>query len=200
MKIIGSHYSGDCSWIPQETDDYFIFDRTECGLDPKKVRKVPNIGNADYDRLTYLIENYEALPDVFLLIKTNLFKFITIPEFQQVKNNTFFTPLLTYTHKTYMPICRYRNGIYEEINNSWYVPAFTTCFPTYNDWAREFGFPTPEYLSFAPGGNYILTRDTVHKHPKSLYSKLRDSLSYCQLPAEAQFCERTYYTLWNTPK
>ena len=196
MKIIGSHFKGDCSWIPEETKDYFIFDRSDCGLDPKKVRKVPNIGNADYDRLTYLVENYDNLPDVFLLIKTNLFKFITRAEFDEIKNNKIFTPLLTLTHKTYMPICYYENGIYHELNNSWYVPAFETKFATYNEWARELGFPTPEYLPFAPGGNYILTRDTVRKHPKKLYEKMKDMLSYSPLPAEAQFCERSYYILW----
>jgi len=195
MKIIASNYGADCSWIPKETDDYFIYDRTGCGL-PNSVR-VPNIGNADYDRLTYIIDNYDNLPEVFILTKSNLFKYITREEFDLVKNNKTFTPLLTQHHKTYEPVCRYVDGMYEETNNSWYVAQFESRYSTYNEWAEELGLPTPEYLRFAPGGNYIVTKEVIHFHPKELYVKIRDMLGYTQLPAEAQFVERTYFTLWS---
>lgn len=196
MKIIASNYGADCSWIPKETEDYFIYDRTGCGLE--KSILVPNIGNADYDRLTYIIDNYESLPDVFMLIKSNLFKYITKEEFDNVKNNTTFTPLLTQNHKTYEPVCRYVDGMYEELNNSWYVPQFESKFYSYDEWAEHMELPTPEYLRFAPGGNYILTPKEIHKHTKDFYIKMRDTLSHAVLPAEAHMVERSYYTLWKS--
>lgn len=197
MKVVASNYNGDCSWIPEFTDDYFIYDRTNCGLDPAKVKKVQNYGNCDADKLHYIVNNFDNLPDVFMLTKTNLFKYITKEEFDAVKNNTTFTPLLTQGHKVYEPVCRYVDGIYEEINNSWYAPQFQKHYNTYNEWAEYLGLPQPEYLRFAPGGNYILTKEAVHKHSKSFYKKMRDTLGMVTLPAEAQYCERSYYTLWS---
>lgn len=195
MKVIASHYAGDCSWIPDYTDDYILYDRSDSGLLHRI--EVPNVGNADYDKLTYLVDNYDDLPDQFLLTKSNIFKYISREEFDAVKYNTSFTPLLTQHHKVYEPVCRYTNGIYEEVNNSWYlgsVPA--KYFKSYNEFANAFGLPTPEYLQFAPGGNYIVTRERVHRYPRYFYEDLRLLLPYTQLPGEAQFIERTYYTLW----
>ncbi len=204
MKYILINYNFDPSWVSEYTDDYLIYDRSDAmpynfidwDSDLKHTIITKNIGNADYDRLTYLIDNYDTLPDVFLLAKSNLFKFITKEEFDKVKDNKVFTPLLTQNHKVYEPVCRYNDGIYEEINNSWYSPAFERKFDTYNDWADHMGLPKPEYLQFAPGGNYILTKQAVHKYPKEFYQKMRKTLEHAVLPAEAHYVERTYHTLW----
>lgn len=202
MRIVASNYNADCSWIPEASGgDYFIYDRSECGLDPSKVRKVENVGNADYDRLTYLVEEYDNLPDVFMLIKSNLFKYITKEEFDRVKDNTTFTPLLTQNHRTYSDqlgvVCYYAGGMYHERNDSWYlheVPA--KYFNDYASFAHEFQLPNPRYIPFAPGGNYILTREKVHKYSRDYYDKMRSILPYCQLPGEAQLIERSYYNIW----
>lgn len=199
MKYILVNYNYTPYWVRGK--DYLIYDRSDSDrylnlFEKKRIIKTENIGNVDFDRLTYLIDNYYNLPNVFVLAKSNLFKYISVKEFEKVKDNKVFTPLLTRKHKVYEPICRYKDGIYEEINNSWYVPQFKTNFSTYNEWADYMQLPKPEYLQFAPGGNYILTPEEVHRYPKEFYIKMRNTLAYTQLPAEAQFVERTYYTLW----
>jgi hypothetical protein len=201
MKYVLVNYNFNPNWVKDFTDDYLIYDRSDfpifCKDIPKnKLIKTKNIGNVDYDRLTYLIDYYDNLDDVFLLAKSNLFKYISKKEFHELKDNKVFTPLLTQHHKTYLPTCYYENRMYFEENNSWYVRQFDSKFNTYNDWAEYLGLPTPEYLAFPPGGNFILTRKAVHKYPKEFYIKMRDTLGYTQLPAEAQMIERTYYTLW----
>lgn len=196
MKYVVTHYgSHDLSWIYDNTDDFVIYNRTDEEL-PNSIKR-DNIGDADYDKLTYLIDNYYDLPDVFLWSKSNLYKFITPEEFDLVKNNTDFTPLLTKNHKVYEPVCRYVDGMYQEINNSWYlgtVPALH--FQSYNEFAKAYSLPQPEYLTFAPGGSYILTRERVHRYGKEFYEELAAMLPYCQQPGEAHFLERTYYQLW----
>lgn len=201
MKYILVNYQHDPSWVKEYSDDYLIYDRSEKtewtkNIPRKSLIFTENVGNVDYDRLSYLIENYNHLPDVFVLAKSNLFKYITKEEFESVKDNKVFTPLLTQHHKVYEPICRYVDGMYEEVNNSWYVSQFWSKFESYNEWAEYMGLPQPENLQFAPGGNYILTKETIHKHPKSFYKKMKDTLGYTQLPAEAQFVERSYLTIW----
>jgi len=58
----------------------------------------------------------------------------------------------------------------------------------------------PKYIKFAPGSNYIVTRDNILKHPKSFYEKLRHYIDYGPTPGEAQIIERFLYTLWTTDK
>ena len=99
MKYVLTHYSGDWTWVKDYTDDFLIYNRSEEHIPGAIPRE--NIGDADYDKLAYLIDNYEELPEVFLWSKSNLFKFITPEEFDFVRENRTFTPLLTKTHKVY---------------------------------------------------------------------------------------------------
>lgn len=188
-------------------DDYVIYDRSDDGIDhlkdfdPAKIIKTENVGQVDYDRLCYLVDNYYNLPDVFLWAKTNLFKYITPEEYDLVKDNKTFTPLLTQNHATYGDnngwVCYYSGGMYHERNNSWYLNQFgSKYFPSYNEFAQAFQLPNPPYIPFAPGGNYILTRETVHKYSQDYYQHLTEILPYAREPGEAFMIERSYFNLW----
>lgn len=198
MKYVLVSYNNDPRWVAKYTDDWLIFDRSEEPYDFPNTFYKPNVGQVDYDKLGYLVDNYENLPKVFLWGKTNLFKSISQEEFNKVKDNKEFTPLLTKQHNTYAQVCWYdENDMYREINNSWYVNSFPhKYFETFKEWAEHFNIPNPVYIPFAPGGNYILTREKVHKYPKKMYEEMRSYLPYAKEPAEAQFCERSYYLLW----
>ncbi|OGI65825.1 hypothetical protein A3A95_01295 [Candidatus Nomurabacteria bacterium RIFCSPLOWO2_01_FULL_39_18] len=205
--LMVSNYNADISWILDYTDNYIIYDRSDTDewikpFDPKKVKKVKNIGWDIYDKLTYLIDNYNNLPEVIILAKGNFFKYISREEFNLNCNNTHFTPLLTKHHKTHLPVCFYdKDGMFNEVNNSWYLRIFPAkYFSSYNQFIKNFGIEKPEYVKFAPGSNYIVTRDNILKHPKSFYEQLRHCIDYSTLPGEAQIIERFLYTLWTTDK
>lgn len=198
MKVIATHFGDhDISWLLEYSDgDYVLYDRSNTGL-PNAIKR-ENIGDADYDKLSYIVDNYENLPDMFLLTKSNLFKFITLEEWDILKYKTEFTPILTQYHKTYEPICHYENGVYCELNNSWYLHSVPAAhFNSYNEFASAFNLPNPDYLKFAPGGSYIVTRERIHRYPKVFYELLRDLLPWSIKPGEAQIIERTYYQLWS---
>ena len=202
--LINYNFTPDREWIG---DDYLIYDRSDDGIDhlqefdSSKIIKTENVGQVDYDKLCYLVDNYYSLPDVFLWSKSNLFKFITPEEYEEVKDNKEFTPLLTMNHKTYSDnngvVCYYSARMYHERNDNWYLNQFATkYFHSYGEFAHAFQLPNPSYLPFAPGGNYILTRETVHKYSKDYYDKMRSVLPYAREPGEAFFCERSYFNLW----
>ena len=206
MQATFVNYNFTPDWIKDYDFDYLIYDRSDSdkylkNFTQDRIIKTENIGNVDYDRLGYLVDNYDSLPDVFLWSKSNLFKYITKEEFDQVKDNKF-TPLLTQHHKAYSNeqgiVCYYKDKMFHEINNNWYLNVFHGKHVTsFKEWAKIFGLPNPDYIPFAPGGNYILTKETVHKHPKRIYAKMRDMLPYTKLPGEAQLAERSYYLLWS---
>ena len=187
-------------------ENYLIYDRSDSkdwlkDLDQSKIIYKENIGQVDFDKLTYLHENYDHLPDVFLWGKTNLFKYIEPEEYEKVKDNKVFTPLLTQNHRTYQDelgmVNYYQNGMYYERNNSWYVSPYNSKYcATYQEFAHIFGLPIETFIPFAPGGNHILTKEVVHKYPKELYKRMADLLSYHREPAEAYMAERSYYNLW----
>ncbi len=202
--LMVSNYNADISWILDYTDDYIIYDRSDTDewiqpFDQTKVKKVKNIGWDIYDKFTYIIDNYDNLPDSMIMTKGNIFKYISREEFDGICDNPFFTPIFTKHHKTYMPACFYdENGMFNEINNSWYLNDLKTkYFNSYNGFARHFGFPTPKYLKFAPGSNYIITKENILWYPKEFYRRLRDCVSYGPLPGEAQIIERSLYTMWS---
>lgn len=194
--ILATNYNADCSWIKDYTDEYILYDRSEFPS-PLATNIVPNIGNADYDKLTYLVDHYHELPETFLWTKSNIFKYISKEEFDALKDNKEFTPLLTQHHKTYEPVCHYKDGMYYEINNSWYLNTFPArFFADFSEWASFLGIENPDYIPFAPGGSYIHTRERIHRYSRRFYDKMRVMLPYTVTPGEAQLCERSYYLLW----
>jgi hypothetical protein len=181
------------SWTKYYSDFlYVIYDRSEVPL-PGAFRVMPNIGSDIYDKLTYMIDNYDDLPEVGIYIKANLFKYITKEEFDLVKDNNTFTPLLTQHHKTYMPVCFYKDGLYHEINNKWYLAQHPANRPQE---LLDFLKLDEEYVAFAPGSNYIIPRENILKHPKEFYVKLRSFLEWDRYPGEAQIIERALYKIF----
>jgi len=204
MKAFLVNFNYRPTWLLESDLDYVICDRSDDksylkDFPQDRIRYEENIGQVDFPKLTYLYENYDQLPDVFLWGKTNLFKYISEEEWNKVKDNKVFTPLLTQKHRTYNDefgvLCYYNDGMYYERNSMRFGLPFKYA-ETYADFAKIMNFPNPDYLAFAPGGNYILTKEVVHRHPKELYVKMASMLNHSREPAESHMCERSYYNLW----
>lgn len=201
--LVNFNFTPDKEWIG---DDYLIYDRSESkewlkDFDQSKIIYTENLGQVDYDKLCYLVDYYDELPDVFLWGKTNLFKYISKNEYDLLKDNEVFTPLLTKNHRTYSDnigvVNYYSQDIYWERNDNHYTRRFPTrYFNSFGDFAHEMAIPNPPYIPFAPGGSYILTRERVHRYSRDFYEKMASFLPYCTEPSEAQMCERVYYLLW----
>lgn len=199
MKWIISRYNHDLSYLQEYTDDYVLYDRSPKPLAGSIV--VPNIGSDIYDKFSYVIDNYDNLPDVAVYTKANIFKYITKEEFDAVKDNITFTPLLTKKHEEKMchwdkdmKFSYYEDGIYWELNYQSQWLYETLCNP-YQLMAL-LGTRDMKYTPFAPGSNYIVPKENILKHPKELYITLRDCLGYSIYPPEAYIIERGLYTLW----
>lgn len=200
MKYIISRYNHDLGWLKHYTKDFVLYDRSEKPLEGAIV--VPNIGTDIYDKFTYIIDNYDNLPDVAVYTKANLFKYITETEFDLLKDNKTFTPLLTQNHRIYSdnesPVCWYEDGMYCERNDYWYLRELPTKNVTHTTELKKLlGLEGRKYLKFAPGSNYIVPKENILKHSKEFYIKLRSYLEHAIYPGEAQLIERGLYYLWN---
>ena len=206
--LVNYNYSPD--WLLQYPEiQPVIYDRSDDGIERNLPQygatyKTKNIGDVDYDKLGWLIENYDNLPDYFLWSKSNLFKFIAKEELDKIKDNKVFTPVLTQNHITYGDyngtVCKYEGGIYKERADSWFFNQNLDTsgrFKNWGDWIRYFHLPEEHFIPFAPGGSYILTPESIHRYSKDFYEEMRNTLPYAQHPVEAHCCERSYWYLWH---
>ncbi len=125
MKYILSRFNHDLDWLSRYTDDAVLYDRSDNGtgysLEGVKSISVPNLGSDISDKFKFIIDNYDNLPDVAVYAKANLFQYISREEFELIKDNKVFTPILTQNHKTREGVCYYKDKMYYEINNYWYL-------------------------------------------------------------------------------
>jgi hypothetical protein len=206
--LLVSKYNNDISWIKDFTDNYIVYDRSDTtdqniSIDNKVIHS-KNIGYNLYDYFTYIIDNYDNLPDCVIFVKGNVFpRHVTKEFFEGIMNNDHFTPIEDpKMHKVKWPVSLFSSdGGYCEINNSWYTKHFETkYFNNYNDFIK-FCFINPvipRYVRFAPGANYIVPKENILKLPKQFYENLRFFISYTQLPGEAHIIERALYTFWTS--
>lgn len=208
MKAILVNYNYDPKdWWLDYNLEATIYDRSDDGVQREfagEVIKTQNIGDVDYDKLSYLVDNYYDLPEVFLWGKTNLDKYVDMKNgyLHHLIQKAEFTPLLKFDHKTYSDgrgvVCRYNGNMYEERADSWFFNNLdlSANFRSWEEWCDYFHLPKVQYIPFPPGGNYILTAERVRRYARDFYVELRDTLPYAKHPAEAHACERTYYLLW----
>ncbi|MDP1728623.1 MAG: DUF3431 domain-containing protein, partial [archaeon] len=163
-----------------------------------------NVGYNLYDYFSYIIDNYDKLPNCIAFVKGNVFpRHVSKEFFDRIINNTFFTPI----EENQIPTVRWPlsffspNGGYCEINNDWYLKHHKTkYFHSYNDFIK-FCFVDPiipRHIRFAPGANYIVPKKNIIKLSKQFYQNLKFIISYTQFPGEAHIIERALYTLWTS--
>lgn len=198
MQFVVSRYNQDVNWIGEYAPSAILYDRSDNPMPGSNI--VPNLGTDIADKLHFIITNYNNLPPVAVYTKANLFKYISKEEFNAVKDNQVFTPLLTMNHKTYKDdkgkdVCFYMNGIYWEVNNLWYLASHPVRHDP-KEVMETLGITNLEYVPFAPGSNYILTASDIKKHPVEFYVKLLGYVNWAVYPGEAQIIERGLYTIW----
>ena len=198
INFVVSRYNQDTNWVGQYAPSMILYDRSDNPVPGSNI--VPNLGTDISDKLHFIITNYNNLPPVAVYTKANLWKYISQPEFDKVKNNQSFTPLLTMNHRTYKDdqgkdVCFYKDGIYWEINNMWYLNSHPIKYDP-KEIQVLMGIDKMEYVPFAPGSNYILTAEDIRRHPVEFYIKLYNYLQWAVYPAEAQIIERGMFNIW----
>lgn len=208
MKALFVNYNYTPTWLLGSDLDWRMYDRSDSkeylqDFAQDRICYTRNMGDVDYDKLQFLIEYYDNLPDAFVWGKSNIHKYVDDATLQEAIEKAEFKPLLRQDHKTYSDkfgvVNYYQDGLYYERADSWYFNAGGVDkkhFNTWQEWARHFSIKQTDYVPFAPGGNYILTKDRVHRYSRDFYEEMRNMLPHASRPAEAQAAERSYYLLW----
>jgi len=206
-----SNHNNNLDWVNEYTNDYVVYDRSDdekytANLPKKNIIKSVNLGYNIYDILTFIIDNYNDLPNFTTFIKGNIFpRHVTKDWFERVKDNKKYTPIFQpQLHNPQMPWAKFTKGeyvIWSENNDSWYMRQkdnpnkYFNDFNVFMSWCFK-DFKPPKYVDFAPGANYIVPKDMILKHPFNFYEKLRVIVSHHPLCSESHLIERALHLIW----
>lgn len=208
--FVVSEWNNDVSWIKEYTDDYLIYDKSNTLLPDEHILKVPNVGYNIHDILDFITRNYDNLPELTAFLEGNPFDHCKKEVFDKLIYNEEFTPIEYYGN---IPANgweqRDENGGFMEINNSWYVPAhiiehgkevhkFFSSHNSYNDFLGSvFDKPDfPDWIRFAPGGQYIVPKENILFYSKKFYENLKGYVNYHRIPCEGFILERALYYIF----
>ena len=196
-------------------DDVIIYDRDDerfngVNLDPARfdqygtVIKSPNVGYGIYDCGRYIYDNYDNLPDFMIFIKCNLLQnhYTTRKRFEYALHSNFFVPIDADPVENF-----YRTPLF--VNDCPYVEKVTDIIcPNTKVYPRIKNFEEfirdlfvmeriPDYLLFAPGGNYVVPKQNMLKYSKNFYKKMMVYTDYHHSDVqEAHWFERILTMAW----
>ena len=213
LKMVISNYSNDLSWVPRYSTNYEVLDQSPAlvlppGLDPKKVKQTPHLGHNIRDYCQYIVDNYSKLPDWILFCSGNVFpRHVSEAVFQRLIKHRWFTPIedsSRYVQRLPHAFIS-SDGRYNELNNDWYLKLNqfhpTKYFHSYNHFL-QFCFidpVLPKYIRFAPGANYLVSKQQILYYPKQFYQNLITFVSHSTkaIPGESHIIERAFHTIWS---
>lgn len=192
--------------ILSRVSDFVIFDQSNdkaiqeflAGRFKQRVVKTIHCGHNLIDYLSFIIENYETLPDYTMLGKGNMVpRHINLEDFELKTGSPvedlvpMFSP--SYVEQNARVATISDSGWYREKNNDWYVPMSRhRFFASLNDMGRFLysNWKDEDFISFSPGACYLISRERLKEIPLANYRCLRSILEYDFFPSEAWMIER----------
>lgn len=200
-----SYFEGDISLLMKYCEDnYVVYSK---GKIPNELSRniifVPNVGYNIYSYFTYIIDNYEKLPEIILFCKNNVIgRHVSREKFESLYERKIFTPIeepRSWLNVSFPSSVISSDEGFLEINNNWYAANYVRKYFSKFDDFYKFIFDnpiTPNYLRFAPGANYLVRRENVLIRTKNFYINMRNFVSHSQYSCESHFVERSLYSIW----
>lgn len=168
---------------------------------------VKNVGVNMYDINHFLYHYYHKLPERIIFLKSNSFsrkpKHSDMKNVIKICNNGIKNSTLEILHPVKLPISYYENNDrFIELNNNWYSKTLIKrkFFHEFDDYMNFFfkNYTHWKYLKFPPGGNFIISRESIQKFPRYLYKQFYKICSHDSWPLEMFFLERSLYSIFNS--
>jgi hypothetical protein len=204
-----SFYEGNVDWIEQLSENrHIVYCKGRIdSLENSNLNwlQLPNVGYNIHSYLTYIIDNYENLPNVVVFCKNNVFdRHVPLDVFESCVSRNVFTPIEDPSrwNRLGFPVsvlCS--DGGFLELNTNWFSRKFQCkYFNSFNDFYK-FIFKIdiiPSYIRFAPGANYVVPRDNILLRSKNFYTNLRFFVEHSQYSVESHYVERSLFAIWNS--
>lgn len=181
-KIIVSRYNENIDWVGSIlTDDVIIYNKGNPDIDIPYLR-LSNVGREQHTFFTYIYDNYDSLCEYTIFLQGNPFDHCknVIEEINNIiinKEHFDFKFLSDWIIDCNLISCRYHQGL-----------------PLINVYSELFTFDRNLHFQFGAGGQYIVSRENIHKHSKDFYKKCIEMLKTSINPIEG-FCFERFTSL-----
>ena len=224
-----SSFNDDLSWFNDFNYPHIIYDKCHSGIiksdffpinipPSNLVKRYPNfnIKNGEIygyninEYLSFIISNYDNLPDTTVFIKGNIIeRHITLDYLKTIINKKYFLSIEN-LNKNYKNNKLFNpnsfilsDGGWVEKNTNWYLNKAkhpTRYFNNYNTFMNFIfdSYIEPRYIRFSPGANYIVPKFNILKYSKTFYQNLKYIINYAQLSGESHILERALFNIWNS--
>ncbi len=168
MTMVVSRYNENLDWLKDLPWNYVIYNKGEDNLPEwiKNIIKLPNIGREAHTYLTYIIDNYENLPDYSLFVQGNPFDHAT--EIMK-KINDFVGGDDFYTLTDRIPTCH--TSVENVDQNRYSLSHFVAIVA---ESAKKIFLKDMHSFEYAAGAEFILSKKAIHFHTKNTYQKIMD--------------------------
>ena len=174
IKAVIARYNEDVSWVRDLKCDYIIYNKDQSQIALFE-NNLPNIGREGHTFFTYIIDNYENLPNYICFLHGVPFDHCLdiLDKINSFNMTDKFLPLST-----------------SYILGNW-------------EWDRTYAlankvgliYETP--LKMISSCQSIVSKDLILKTPKEMYEKLLNELAYHEHPQEAYVIENLWPTIFN---
>lgn len=206
-----SNYNTDPSDLVKKFKDVVLYDQSDLDEFSRMIKEkypksicMENVGHSLANYFHFVADNYSSLPDRFHFLKSNVSpRHINECDLKRKLESRGVIPIFNDRTFRDKPRKAYHllPGYFIERNNSWFMqerkPRY---FDTCND-LLEYLFIDPikpEYLLFAPGGNYSVYAENLKRYPLNLWNFLRHITSYQFFPPEAYIVERLLFVIFSS--
>ena len=208
FEIVVAHFNEDLEWLSEYSGHCTIYSK---GTPPPpsiassfhRAFVLPNIARESHTYLTHIVNNYDDLPPVTLLLQGNIHEINHgTPAHTDLTISEIIGQASEFTNGRTMPIGRVHS--FADWQGIQYLPGWIerrgktlkqTKLTPAEFWELIFNEPHPESVRFVQGALFGVTRGGIRRRPKAFYENI---LSYFEEldeinPEEGHFMERFWY-------
>ena len=217
MLIVIARYNEDIEWSKKYSSNILIINKGDKIEGIENQIFYPNVGREGHSYYKYIVDNYDNLDDYIIFLQGNPFDHS--PDIIKIldaivdiynKNKEEFMNIIVNTNINYTVInCgnNFNNIYINELknNNFIYISQFINktsikteeklwekCKTIINSYEKIFNIKIKDDLNFlyGAGAQFLVSKETILKHPKSYYEKFYKILEYNNDPIEGYPIER----------
>lgn len=202
--FIISRYREDFSWIYEYTKNYLIYNKGEPIYNDFRVFNTENIGGNQRDIFHYIYNHYEELPDAMVFVQAYPFDHCRKDIFDKLILNNTFTSLEYYgPTPSNGAESRTTDGGFLEIDDNWYISSHNRSYQQsckYSSLSQFMNtyfsdYESPGWIRFAPGSQYIITKEIALHYSKNFWYRLMNELN-TNNSTEAHVIERSLWMIF----
>ena len=200
--IVVARFNEDISWLPDINHPGVVYNKNEEPIASTSshvhvINDVPNVGREAYVYLKYIVDYYDALPNITVFLQAGIHEhqagFPTPLEFinclvEEAAANGISTRTTIANIDT--------DGDFTI--DFWYTPIDPSPFRPLGAWYEHFtGEALPSRpLCWIPAAMFAVRKDHILKRPRAFYMRLLHTVDHHVNPEAVYFLERSWYHIF----